>query len=53
MVAAHVVIDELKRTGMLLSVRSIEGRGAKQDGRNDGGDLYFSDRMATIGVLKP
>lgn len=48
-----LVIDDLKRTGMLLSVHGIEGRGPTQNGRNGGGDPYFTDGMAAVGVLKP
>jgi hypothetical protein len=33
-------------------VFEIEGRGPTQDGRNGGGDRYFTDGMAKIAVLK-
>lgn len=48
----NLVIDDLLKTGMIERVFEIEGRGATQDGRNGGGDRYFTDGMAKIAVFK-
>jgi hypothetical protein len=37
---------------MLVSTRTIEGIGATRDGRNGGGDPYFTDGKVLIGTLK-
>jgi hypothetical protein len=39
--------------GMLASSASVEGVGPTPSGRNGGGDPYFTDGMARIGILKP
>ena len=48
----NLVIADLEQTGAVARVFEIEGRGATQDGRNGGGDRYFTDGMAKIAVLK-
>lgn len=48
----NLVIADLEGTGTVARVFEIEGRGATQDGRNGGGDRYFTDGMAKIAVLK-
>ncbi|MDX8468621.1 LssY C-terminal domain-containing protein [Mesorhizobium sp. VK23B] len=48
----NFLIADLKAAGMLVSTSEIPGIGATQDGRNGGGDPYFTDGMAVIGVLK-
>ena len=40
------------RAGMLASHYDVPGVGATTTGRNGGGDPYFTDGMATIGVLR-
>ncbi|MCO5065165.1 MAG: LssY C-terminal domain-containing protein [Rhizobiaceae bacterium] len=47
-----LVIRDLQDTGLVSRVYEIEGRGATQDGRNGGGDRYFTDGKAKIAVLK-
>jgi len=48
-----LVIAELTRAGLLERSYGIAGRGPTQDGRNGGGDRYFTDGQTTVGVLKP
>ena len=38
--------------GLLVNSSSIDGIGPTQDGRNGGGDRYFTDGKATVGVLR-
>jgi hypothetical protein len=47
-----MVIRNLTEAGTVDRVFEIEGRGPTQDGRNGGGDRYFTDGMAKIAVLK-
>lgn len=47
----NLVIGDLQTAGQLSSTYEIEGIGATQDGRNGGGDRYFTDGKATVGVL--
>ncbi|MDI7864463.1 LssY C-terminal domain-containing protein [Rhizobiaceae bacterium n13] len=47
------LIHSLMQAGQLQSTYEIEGIGATQHGRNGGGDPYFTDGMAVIGVLQP
>lgn len=47
-----LVIEDLEAAGYIGSTYSIPGVGATKDGRNGGGDLYFTDGMATIAVLR-
>ena len=46
------LIDDLDHAGMLASFYEVPGIGATTTGRNGGGDPYFTDGMATIGVLR-
>jgi hypothetical protein len=46
------LISDLSAAGMLVSTSEISGIGATRSGRNGGGDPYFTDGMATIGVLR-
>jgi len=48
-----LVIGELTMAGLLARSYDMAGRGATQDGRNGGGDRYFTDGKATVGVLGP
>lgn len=48
-----LVIGELTMAGLLVRSYDIAGRGATKHGRNGGGDPYFTDGLATVGVLKP
>jgi hypothetical protein len=47
-----LVISDLLKTGQLLSSYEIDGIGATKAGRNGGGDPYFTDGAALIGVLR-
>lgn len=47
------LIADLERAGRIGSTYEIEGVGATRDGRNGGGDLYFTDGKARVGVLRP
>ncbi|RVD38736.1 hypothetical protein EN742_16945, partial [Mesorhizobium sp. M4A.F.Ca.ET.020.02.1.1] len=47
------LIGDLTNAGMLASTSEIAGIGATKTGRNGGGDPYFTDGKAVIGVLKP
>jgi hypothetical protein len=47
------LIADLSDAGMLVSTSEIEGIGATKTGRNGGGDPYFTDGMALIGLLRP
>ena len=46
-----LVINDLEATGLVRRTFEIAGRGATEDGRNGGGDRYFTDGMARIAVL--
>jgi len=46
------LIGGFEAAGLLESSYSIDGVGPTQDGRNGGGDRYFTDGKATVGVLK-
>lgn len=46
-----LVMADLKKAGQVLSTYEIAGIGATTDGRNGGGDRYFTDGMAIVGVL--
>ncbi|WP_225040525.1 LssY C-terminal domain-containing protein (plasmid) [Rhizobium sp. T1470] len=46
------VIGDLLKAGQLLSDYEIDGIGATRSGRNGGGDPYFTDGKALIGVLR-
>ena len=47
----NLVIGDLQTAGQLTSTYEIEGVGATEDGRNGGGDRYFTDGKAVVGVL--
>lgn len=46
------VISSLSRAGWIGSTYEVEGSGATKDGRNGGGDPYFTDGKVAIGLLK-
>ena len=46
-----LVINDLQTAGQLSSTYEIPGIGATKTGRNGGGDPYFTDGKALIGVL--
>lgn len=45
------VITSLTEAGWIRSTSEIEGSGATEDGRNGGGDRYFTDGKVIVGVL--
>ncbi len=45
------MISNLTEAGWIRSTYEVEGFGATKDGRNGGGDPFFTDGMVTIGVL--
>lgn len=47
------LIKSLFDAGLLESTMQIEGVGATENGRNGGGDSYFTDGKATVGMLRP
>jgi hypothetical protein len=47
------LIRDLSGAGLLISTADIAGVGATRTGRNGGGDPYFTDGKAVIGVLRP
>lgn len=47
------LMDDLEKAGQLVRRYQVAGVGPTQDGRNAGGDRYFTDGMIAIGVLKP
>ena len=47
------VAESLERVGAIRSVFQIEGVGPTLDGKNGGGDRYFTDGDVLIGVLAP
>jgi len=48
-----LLIADLEKAGGIQSTYTIPGVGATTEGRNGGGDRYFTDGKATVGVLKP
>ncbi|AZO11880.1 MULTISPECIES: LssY C-terminal domain-containing protein [unclassified Mesorhizobium] len=48
----NFLIGDLRAAGMLISTTEIPGIGATKIGRNGGGDPYFTDGMAVVGVLR-
>lgn len=46
------LIGDLRAAGELISTSELAGIGATKTGRNGGGDPYFTDGKAIIGVLK-
>ncbi|MET0597297.1 MAG: LssY C-terminal domain-containing protein [Mesorhizobium sp.] len=49
----NLVIADLKKIGSVTTTYELLGRGPTEDGRNGGGDRYFTDGMVLVGVLKP
>ncbi|TIL56810.1 MAG: hypothetical protein E5Y79_27920 [Mesorhizobium sp.] len=47
-----LVISDLTAAGQLSSSYEISGIGAIKDGRNGGGDPYYTDGKALVGMLK-
>jgi hypothetical protein len=47
-----LLVADLEKAGVADRSYDIPGRGATQDGRNGGGDRYFTDGKARIVVLK-
>ncbi|MEK1855461.1 MAG: LssY C-terminal domain-containing protein [Phyllobacterium sp.] len=47
-----LVISDLMKAGQLSSSYEIKGIGATKNGRNGGGDPYFTDGEALVGVLR-
>lgn len=47
------LIGDLTAAGQLASASEVAGIGATKTGRNGGGDPYFTDGKAVVGVLKP
>jgi len=47
------VIGDLKKAGQVSSTYEVPGVGATKTGRNGGGDPYFTDGKALVGVLGP
>lgn len=45
------LIADLRTAGEIAETTEIEGIGATKDGRNGGGDPYFTDGKALVGVL--
>lgn len=48
-----LLIADLEKAGRIESTYAIPGVGPTTDGRNGGGDRYFTDGRALVGVLKP
>jgi hypothetical protein len=48
-----LVMGALEAAGLVAARYAVPGRGATRDGRNGGGDPYFTDGLATVAVLKP
>ena len=47
------VSETLSKAGQLTEVFQVTGVGATLDGRNGGGDRYFTDGEITIGLISP
>lgn len=48
-----LVIHDLSKAGMLVSTYQVSGVGPTLDGRNGGGDRYYTDGEVTVGVISP
>lgn len=48
-----LLITDLSDAGMLVSTTEIKGIGPTKTGRNGGGDPYFTDGIAVVGLLRP
>lgn len=49
----NLLMADLSQAGVLASIRTIDGVGATETGRNGEGDPYFTDGLAEVGVLRP
>lgn len=49
----NLVMSDLQKAGQISSTYDIPGIGATKTGRNGGGDPYFTDGKALVGVLGP
>ena len=47
-----LVFRDLENAGRIISSEIVAGLGATANGRNGGGDLYFTDGKARIGILR-
>ena|SRR2546422_11023525 len=47
------LMDDLKSAGWLTALYDVTGVGPTVNGRNGGGDRYFTDGELTVGVLAP
>jgi hypothetical protein len=47
-----LVIRDLQQAGWISSTYEVAGSGATKDGRNGGGDPYFTDGKIMVGVLR-
>ncbi|WP_457585926.1 LssY C-terminal domain-containing protein [Ensifer canadensis] len=47
----NLVMSDLQKAGQIASTYEIPGIGATKTGRNGGGDPYFTDGKALVGVL--
>ena len=47
------VLETLAAAGQLVEEYQVTGVGATLDGRNGGGDRYFTDGELTIGIVSP
>jgi hypothetical protein len=48
-----LLIADLSDAGLLISISEMEGIGPTTNGRNGGGDPYFTDGKALVGLLRP
>jgi hypothetical protein len=48
-----LVISDLAKAGMLVSTYQVSGIGTTLNGRNGGGDRYYTDGEVTVGVVSP
>lgn len=46
------LLADLRQAGWILSTYELAGVGATETGRNGGGDPYFTDGKALVGILK-
>lgn len=49
----NLLMSDMRKAGQVTSTYDIPGIGATTTGRNGGGDPYFTDGKALVGVLKP
>jgi len=49
----NTLMDDLKSAGWLTALYDVTGVGPTVNGRNGGGDRYFTDGELTVGVLAP